>query len=59
MHKLMVIDVYGKKVINENISSVEGLNIFEINLEKLSKGIYIMVLLTEGMEPRYQKITLE
>jgi hypothetical protein len=35
-------DVSGRAILSENNSAVSGLNIYELNLSHLSKGIYIM-----------------
>ena|ERR1022692_2925988 len=39
-----VIDITGKLVFSDKIAATEGINLYEINLSKEVKGIYLLIL---------------
>jgi hypothetical protein len=41
---LIVNDIEGRNLISENLSSVEGINIHEVDLSSFSKGLYVVQL---------------
>ena len=46
-------------MIEETISSVDGYNAKEINLDTFAKGIYMISVQTEGMEAKTLRIVVE
>ena len=56
---MRVVDVIGQVLISERISAVEGYNEKEINLEKVSKGLYVVFVQAEGGEIKSLRLIVE
>ncbi len=58
-YSFKVVDIIGKEIINENIPAVEGYNVKEINLENISKGLYLISIQTEGSRIQTLRLVVE
>jgi hypothetical protein len=58
-YKLTVVDIIGRIITSENISTIEGYNEKAIDLEHAAKGIYILLIEIEGVEAGKLKIVVE
>ena len=58
-YSFKVVDIIGKEIINENISASEGYNVKEINLENISKGLYLISIQTEGSRMQTLRLVVE
>jgi hypothetical protein len=55
---LQLTDITGRVVFSENPSAMEGLNTYEVGLNKISKGVY-MLEVRSGSESRKTKVVVE
>jgi len=58
-YSMKVVDMIGKVLINETLSVVEGYNMKEINLENMSKGIYMISVQTEEGNAQTLRLIVE
>ena len=58
-YTLKVVDMIGKVLINEALPVIEGYNTKDINLENLSKGIYIISVQTEEGNAQTLRLIVE
>ena len=47
-YHLVMTDVIGQRVLNTDGSTTEGINIVELNLSTLAKGIYMLSIMSNG-----------
>ena len=57
-YSLNVIDVTGRTVRNESVQAVTGTNIYELDLSKMSKGVY-MISLQHGNEKIMKQVVIQ
>ena len=58
-YSLKVVDMIGKVLISESLSVVEGYNMKEVNLEGMSKGIYLVSVQTEEGSAQTLRLIVE
>ena len=58
-YSLKIVDMIGKVLISENLSVVAGYNTKEINLENVSKGIYMISVQTEDGNAQSLRLIVE
>ena len=58
-YSLRVTDMIGKVLVKEDLSVVEGYNMKDINLENLSKGIYMISVQTEEGNAQTLRLVVE
>ena len=56
---IKVADMTGRIILSERISAVEGYNEKEINLEKVSKGLYMISVRSEAGETKVLRLVVE
>jgi hypothetical protein len=58
-YQLRVSDLLGKVIIEEMIPAVEGFNMKEIDLQGVTRGLYLVTLRTEGKQAETLRLIVE
>jgi hypothetical protein len=58
-YSVKVTDLLGNVLINDIISAVEGVNMQELNLSNVAKGIYLLSVETDGTQAQTLRIVVE
>lgn len=56
---ISVVDVTGRVIISDEVSAAEGINMHELDLTKVAKGIYLVRMETAGEQAQLLKVTVE
>ncbi len=56
---ISVVDVTGRIIISDEMTAAEGINMHELDLTQVSKGIYLVRMETAGEQTQLLKVTVE
>lgn len=56
---ISVVDVTGRTIISDEVNAAEGINMHELDLTKVAKGIYLVRMETAGEQAQLLKVTVE
>jgi hypothetical protein len=56
---IKVLDITGRVIMSDVANAIEGINLHELDLSNVAKGIYMVTLQTEGMDIQTLKVTVE
>ena len=56
---ISVVDVTGRVIISNEVTAVEGVNMHEIDLSSVAKGMYLVRMESEGLDSQLLKVTVE
>jgi hypothetical protein len=56
---ISVIDVTGRTIISDEVTAAEGINMHELDLTKVAKGVYLVRMESEGEQTQLLKVTVE
>ncbi len=57
--RMNITDLEGKVIVDKAISPVNGLNIIELNLHGIARGVYLLNLQSENKVPQTQRLIVE
>jgi len=58
-YMIRLVDLLGKQIYASDINAVTGLNVQEIDLSNVAKGIYLLNIQTEGGEAQTLRLVVE
>lgn len=56
---ISVVDVTGRTIISDEVTAAEGINMHELDLSRVAKGIYLVRMESAGTQTQLLKVTVE